>query len=196
MSGSVIHRLLESPQIDYLDLSEGQRALSCAVGLLNKISLVAGDYAARCAMVLEHFRTNLRVHKDDDDQFSNSGLHIRSRGLVSIVYDCLWRFEQMKKRRSQQQGTVGQAINDNTNGSTSCWDENHLLFQSTLCNCVDALLLTGPAVNNDYNTLPNNNVPLQVPMSQTFQESVYDDPMLTGLDWNFDAGQIFPDMSF
>ena len=98
MSGCIIHRLLESEHTQYLDSIEGQRILSTAVRLLRRISVATGDYPARSAMVLDQLCTNFRGYRIAG-QLDTGSLHIHSRGLVSIVYDCLWRFEEITKAR-------------------------------------------------------------------------------------------------
>jgi len=90
MAALSILKIFKSNLRPFLNLRSGERSYFTAIRFLKESSLQNDDLAARAAAILSQLWTSDRIFKKSNGQVDSLALRLRTRGSMSVVFDCLW----------------------------------------------------------------------------------------------------------
>ncbi|KIV97159.1 hypothetical protein PV10_00941 [Exophiala mesophila] len=104
LAAAIILRISHSPQFkSTVDFAAGERAYFAAIRILKRRSLHTGDVNAQVAQRLTELWHKDDCFKNSDGSYDSLNVRTRSRGVMGIVYDCVWP----TSRDQQESSSVG-----------------------------------------------------------------------------------------
>ena len=111
-------KLLKTPSFaSTVDISAGESLLFSTIRFMAFLSLGNNDLAAKSAKLLRQLWRSDKVFRDPTTGKVNLGMRIRSRGCMSIVYDCAWWWREEfggQPNTYTSNNTMAPTLNDST----------------------------------------------------------------------------------